>query len=139
MPLLAGHDEAVAEWVATNLGVTIAPPYVSLGVLGADGVLIGGAVFSGYSGANIDVTIYGPRAMTRAAMRAGFGYVFGQLRCERLTARCKRSNASMRRLIDRLGFKYEGAQRRYWGPDRNDDAMVYGMTRDECRWLDADS
>jgi RimJ/RimL family protein N-acetyltransferase len=139
MPILTGHDDAVAQWVAGNLGVTIAPPYVSLGVLGADSVLIGGAVFSGYSGANIDVTIYGPRAMTRAAMRASFGYVFGQLRCERLTARCKRSNASMRRLMDRLGFKHEGTQRRYWGPDRNDDAMVYGMTRDECRWLDAGS
>ena len=139
MTVLTGHDDAVAQWVAANLGVTIAPPYVALGVLDAAGVLIGGAVFSGYSGANIDVTIYGPRAMTREALRAGFAYVFSQLRCERLTARCKRSNAVMRRLMDRLGFRYEGTQRRYWGSDRNSDAMVYGMTREECRWINAGS
>lgn len=135
MPLVTGHDGAVADWVAARLGIAIAPPYVALGVLNDTGTLIGGAVFSGRSGANIDVTIYGPGAMTRPALRAGFAYVFGQLRCERLTARCKRSNVAMRRLMERLGFTYEGTQRRYWGPERSDDAMLYGMTRDECRWL----
>lgn len=134
MPLLTGHDAAIADWVAARLGVTIAPPYVAMGVLDADGTLIGGAVFSGKGGANIDVTIYGPRAMTREALRAGFAYVFGQLRCERLTARCKRTNVAMRRLMERLGFAYEGTQRRYWGEGRENDAMLYGMTRDECRW-----
>lgn len=135
MPLLLGHDASVANWVAARLGIAIAPPYVALGVLDGAGTLIGGAVFSGFSGANIDVTIYGPRAMTRQAMRAGFAYVFGQLRCERLTARCKRSNAQMRRLMERLGFVHEGTQRRYWGAGRENDAIVYGMTRDDCRWL----
>jgi RimJ/RimL family protein N-acetyltransferase len=136
MPILTGHDASVANWVAAHLGITIAPPYTALGVLDAAGAAIGGAVFSGYSGANIDITIYGPRALTRPAIRATFRYVFGQLRCARLTARCKRSNVAMRRLLERLGFRHEGTQRRYWGEGRENDALLYGMTKDECRWID---
>lgn len=135
MPLLTGHDAAVTNWVAARLGISIAPPYTALGVLDVAGTLIGGAVFSGYSGANIDVTIYGQGAASKPVLAAGFRYVFGQLRCERLTARCKRSNAAMRKHMDFLGFKHEGTQRRYWGPTRNDDALLFGMTRDECRWI----
>lgn len=137
MSLLIGHDAAVADWVAANLGITIAPPYAAIGVLDDGGRLAGGAVFTGWDGANIDVTVYGPRAVSRAALRAAFAYVFVQLRCQRLTARCRRSNVVSRRFMERLGFKHEGTQRRYWGPTRDHDAMLYGMTRDECRWIDA--
>jgi RimJ/RimL family protein N-acetyltransferase len=132
MPLLVGHDEAVAGWVAANLGITIAPPYTALGVTNDAGTLIGGAVFHGRSCGNIDVTIYGPRAMTRSAIRAAMAYVFVQLGCTRLTARCRRSNRAMVRLLPRLGFKHEGVQRGYyWG----EDAMMWGMLKTECRWL----
>lgn len=135
MPLITGHDDAVANWVAVRLGITIAPPYTALGVLDGAGTLIGGAVFHGHCGASIDVTIYAPRALTRGALRATCQYVFGQLRCERLGAYCKRSNAGMRALMERLGFRLEGVARRYWGAGRDNDAMIYGMLRTECLWL----
>jgi RimJ/RimL family protein N-acetyltransferase len=135
MPLLTGHDDAVANWVAAGLGITIAPPYTAIGVIDASGRLIGGAVFTAWDGANIDVTVYGPRAMTRGALRAGCRYAFGQLRCERITARCKRTNKAMRDLMERLGFVHEGTQRRFWGAGRENDAMLYGMLKNDCRWL----
>lgn len=135
MPLLTGHDQAVATWVAAHLGIPIAPPYVALGVIDASGTLIGGAVFHGHCGASIDVTIYGPGALTRGALRATCQYVFGQLRCERLGAFCRRTNVPTRKLVERLGFRLEGVARSYWEEGRAGDAMIYGMLKAECRWL----
>lgn len=135
MRLVFGEDVAVADWVGDRLGVLIVPPYTALGVIDARGALRGGAVFNDYNGSNIEVTIAGPGAMQRGVLRAGFHYVFAQLGCERVSAKTRRSNAVMRKMLPRLGFRWEGLARRYYGPARGDDACLYGMLKADCKLL----
>jgi len=133
--IVYGHDAAVAEWMGGRLDTVFAPPYVALGVTNSEGRLVGGLLFNDYNGQNIEVTAYGPGAVTKESVGAMFNYAFVQLGCWRLTARTRRSNHTMRELLTRLGFKHEGIQQGYWGRSKANDCFLYGMTRQNCKWI----
>lgn len=131
--LLFGEDQRVADWVQTRLpdfqgwnGAYVAIGYVR------KGILAGGVVFSMYSGANICIACALDAPLTRRFMRAIFYYPFLQLKCRRVTALVNAQNLSSRELVEHAGFKEEGCMREAT-PD--DDVIVYGMTRAECRWI----
>ncbi len=62
-----------------------------------------------------------------------FAYPFFQLGCKRVTAPVRSSNDRSLKLVVALGYKYEGTLRR--ACPTGDDIVLYGMTVDECRWL----
>lgn len=128
------HREPVAQWVFANLGMRLAKPYDAVGIV-RDGRLIGGVVFNGYNGANVDLTIYGPGCISRRMLEAISRHVFIALQCTRATARTRRDNKLMHELLPRLGFRPEGTQPRYYGSKKEDDAVVYGVLARNCPWL----
>lgn len=136
-----GHDEQVAKFVSHGLGVNINPPFVCIG-LTKDGLnLQGGLVFHNcinHSGgvANIEMTVYAPGCFSRGVARMVFSYVFDQLQALRLTCRTRRRNKVVCRMLPFVGFKYEGTQENYFGPQKGDAAILYGITRAKAdRWL----
>lgn len=134
MQLVYGQDNAVALWVARQLQLSIHPPYVAIGVVADDGRELGGMVFNDWNGANMEVTVYGPRALNRMTLRAAFNYVFNEAKAIRLTARTKRNNKRMRKLLLRIGFEYEGTMKDYFG--RSDDAMLFRLTpQAAAKWM----
>lgn len=136
MRILIGHDDAVAEWAGKRLGAVFHRPFVAIGFLRDDGTLCGAAVFNGWNGSNIDITIYGPGCMTRQTVGVVYRYVFGQLKANRATARTMRSNKQMQRLLPRLGFRWEGVAPRYYGIGRKQDAVVYRLLREDAqKWM----
>lgn len=135
MRLLFGHDRSVADFVSDGLGIVISPPFVAIGIVDDD-KLRGGMVFDGYNGSNIEITLYAPGSLKRGIIRGGLHYVFVQSGVLRLSARTKRSNKAMCRILPRLGFKFEAVLPQYFGPQRGDDAVLYRMTReDAARWI----
>jgi RimJ/RimL family protein N-acetyltransferase len=136
MHIVLGQDEAVGQFAAERLGRAIIPPFTSMGIVGDDGQLAGAIIYNGYNGANIEISFYGPGTMHRRFIKAAFAYPFDQLKVIRLTARTKRSNKLMCKLLARLGFTYEATLKNYFGPSRGDDAILYRMTRSEAaKWL----
>jgi RimJ/RimL family protein N-acetyltransferase len=136
MRIVLGQDEAVGSFAARMLGVAIIPPFTSMGIVDEDERLVGAIIYNGFNGANIEITFYGPGTMHRRFIKAAFAYPFQQLNVIRLTARTKRSNKTMCKLLPRLGFTYEATLKNYFGPSRGDDAVVYRMTRSEAaKWL----
>ncbi len=73
-----------------------------------------------------------PKWCNRATLRLIFRYVFEQAGCRRLTATTEAKNQSARTFLCKLGFREEGVIRQGFP---NDDAVVYGMLKGECRWL----
>ncbi len=136
--IVYGRDAEIAEWMGERLETVFSPPYTALGVLDGEGRVIGGILFNDYNGQNIEVTAYGPGAMTRESVGTMFKYAFVQLGCWRLTARTRRGNLTMRDLLRRLGFKHEGIQQGYWGRSKANDCFLYGMTRTNCKWITPD-
>ncbi len=138
MYLIYGQDEAVAIWVFAHLGLgpPNRSPYVAIGVVDDAGRPTGGMVFNDWNGANIEITVYAPHALTRQAMRAAYAYVFGQVGACRLTAKTKRNNAIMKKLLPRYGFKFEGVLRNYYGPNPADDALIFRLDpQAAAKWM----
>jgi RimJ/RimL family protein N-acetyltransferase len=131
--LVFGHDADIAQWAASNLGIEISPPFVAIGVADAAG-LRGGIVYNNYNRHDIEMSIYGPGCMYRGVIRAALSYPFDQLGVLRVTAQTRRGNKLMRALLPRLGFELEGVKRRHFGPNRRDDAFVYGLLREQNKW-----
>lgn len=123
----------VARFIENRLGVKIAEPYFALGFLSDDKKPLAAFVFNDYTGANMELTVASERGrLNREIMRYVARYVFVQHGCRRLTVRTKRRNKRVKKLAELLGFKYEGVQKHFYA---DDDAVVFGMTRDNCRWL----
>jgi len=135
---LAGHDDEVATWAGEQLGVRFTRPYRAIGVLDDLGTLIGAAVFNDYyRHGNVELTYVGPGSLSRRIIRALASFAFNDLQVSRITAKTKRRNGIACKLLPRAGFKFEFVQKRYFGPDRGDDAVVYALSCDDAeRWLE---
>lgn len=106
-------------------------PCTALGVI-RNGYLIGGVVYHGYLGHDVQVSI----AFDRIAFlpwRALFAYPFNDLNCARVTAIVGRRNKKSRNLVEKLGFKLEGVHAK--GIDGFEDAFSFGLLKENCKWL----
>ena len=136
MKLVFGEDEAIAAYVGAALGIDIHPPCTAIGFEHPVKGIVGGAVFNCYNGSNIELTMVLPK-VSRGIIRALAHYAFIQLKVTRVTARTKRSNARVRRILPKLGFAFEFPQVRYFGPNRADDALVFRLDPEiaKMKWL----
>jgi hypothetical protein len=74
-----------------------------------------------------------PGSMTRRFLYAIFDYPFNYLKVHRITACVRSSNVRSIDFVQRIGFKYEGCQRRGY-PD-GEDKLLFGILREECKWI----
>lgn len=128
--VLTGHDAAVAEWVGGKVGKPFSDEmkYTAIGVVSPEGRLIGGYVFTGHTGTSIEMSLAGSGVALRSTWAAVIDYVFRQLGCVRLQVHTRRDNARARKQATRLGFRYEGTMRRYYGDCAG---LVYSLTVDD--------
>lgn len=137
MELVAGYDEAVADWAGRQLGVKFVAPYVAFGIIDNSGKAVGAAVFNNhFERGNIEWSHVGPGSITRSVVRQLAQYAFVHCEASRVTAKTMRRNVKVRKLLPKAGFTFEGTQKRFFGPDAGDDALVYVLFREQAqRWL----
>lgn len=128
--LLIGHDEDVARWIAEGFeGLPgFYPPYSAFGYV-RDGRLVAGALFNAWNGANIEITIRTEGVIPRSFMRACYQFCFDAMGAARVTAKTKRSNKKVCRILPKLGFTHEGTLRHWYGDGKENDAIVFRMLR----------
>lgn len=95
------------------------------------GVLV--AEFEVWFEAHITCVVLDPAFVTRKLLRAVCTALFS--RAVRITGMCRPENDRSIRILRHLGFQYEGRKR--LAIEGKWDALVFGMTRDECRWIRA--
>ena len=130
-----GADGAVAALLCDKLGVKIVPPFASIGLREA-GKLKGGVIFTNWNGVNVEITIYAPGMLNRRLISFIANYVFVEIGCLRVSTRARRSNVLALSVNRKIGFREEGVARRYFGPSDGDDAILFGMLKEECVWLE---
>lgn len=127
--------ERIGEWAKTRIPhVESWGEYSAIG-LERDGQILAAVIYNHYTGPNVMTSIAGApgrRWLTRDYLRAIFRYPFVQLEVRRITALVATRNAESRRFVEHLGFTIEGLMRH---AEVDDDLMVYGMLRQECRYL----
>jgi len=132
--LVAGQDKAICRWVGDRLGIDDFGACKTMGFID-HGVLVAGVVFNNYRHPNIEASIATstPRWCNRGILSAIFHYPFIQAGCTRVTATTEATNQPARAFLCRLGFQQEGVIRQ--ALPGGADAVIYGLLRDECRWL----
>lgn len=132
MKLVFDEPKRVADWVGERINSKIHEPYTAIGAT-RDGQLCAGAVFNGWNGANIDITLANDRGLSRGAIAAVYRYAFYQLKAQRVTAHTRRSNKKMRELLPRFGFVFEYTAKRFFGPNRADDAFIFALYPEKAK------
>lgn len=130
MPVVS---EFVSEHIPGN--DKFRPDDPNIGLL-KNGKLIAGCVFNFYTGTGICMHVAATEKgwLNKEFLRSAFRYPFVQLGCRRVTGLVRTDNLEAQKFDEGLGFKREGLMR--CADDDGCDLIVYGMLRDECRWLD---
>jgi RimJ/RimL family protein N-acetyltransferase len=76
------------------------------------------------------------RWASRSVLHTLFAYPFKQVGAHRLLVQCSEANAKAMKMNRQLGFTQEGRLRHLHGPD---DGILWGMLRDECKWIKGQS
>lgn len=124
----------IADWYNKKIKTNIAPPYSLIGVID-DNFDIKGAIFfdNYYENGNVDIHLYVPGCFTRKNIKFVNNYVFNELKCIRLTARVERKNKKLLKILPRLGYKYEATLKCYFGPHKENDAIIYVLRDKKCQ------
>jgi RimJ/RimL family protein N-acetyltransferase len=134
--LMANQDKMVAEWVVARLPLLElkSSPYTALGWLTPAGI-VAGVVYQNYTKTDIHMHAagIGKRWLTKHFLGECFRYPFEQLQCRRVTAMVPGRNEAAIAFDEHLGFVLEGVVRQIL--PNGDDLRVYGMLREECRYL----
>ena len=134
--VIYGQDQRVIDWVAPRIDETEMQGAIGIG-LEEDGELIAGVVFNHYTGPSIMMHVAaepGRRWLTKNFLWRCFAYPFLQLQCNRITGLVRVDNLEAQRFDEHLGFKREGLVRK--ACTDGTDMILYGMLREECRWLE---
>jgi RimJ/RimL family protein N-acetyltransferase len=75
------------------------------------------------------------RALFEKIARAVCNYTFVQNKLLRMTTFVRVSNKKSYRITKRWGFREEGLIKLGFGPPNPEDMYVFGMTREECKWI----
>lgn len=133
MNLVFSRDDEVAAWVAERVGSIIAKPYVGIGATRDGATFCTGVVFNNWNGHNIEITLASDGGLTRGVIRGIYHYLFVQSKAGRVTAHTRRSNKIMRRMLPRFGFIEESVAKRFYGPNKRDDAFVFALFSENAR------
>lgn len=134
--VIYGEDKRVIDWVGPRIDEDDFGNAVGIG-LEEDGELIAGVVFNLYTGPSICMHVAaepGRRWLTRDFLFRCFAYPFLQLQCNRITGLVRVDNLDAQRFDEHLGFKREGLMRK--AATDGTDFILYGMLKEECRWLE---
>lgn len=137
MRIIAGQDQAIADWAGMQLNVRFQEPFTAFGFVDKTDVIRGACIFNDYyPHGNVEFTYVGAHSFTPRTVGFMARFCFDELKASRVTAKTRRANVLVRRLLPKFGFSFECTQKRYFGPDKGDDALVFFMDKTAAaRWL----
>lgn len=100
-----------------------------------DGKLLGGIIFTSFTGASIAAHVAGfaPRWINNNMLWISFSYPFEQLNVVKVVAPVPSRNLRALDFNYKLGFKQEARIADIY-PD-GEDLLILSMRREDCRWL----
>ncbi len=130
----------VATWVAKRIPhVEDFGPHFAVGVRDDNGP-VAGVVYHAIGDRDVQVSIaaVSPRWARKEIIKYLFRVPFEHLGATRMTAITPKRNKKARKLLQGLGFREEGCAEKFFDDSRNGDAMLYGMTKTNCKWIQHD-
>lgn len=116
--LVLNQDEAVAAWLFQVCKCHPSQFNLAIGLANDAGTLIGGIMYTGWNGSDVEVHFYGPGLLKKRIVRLIFWISAIHFNVNRLTVRTRKDY--MARGVEKLGAVYEGTSRRVYGPTDDD-------------------
>lgn len=113
--LLFDCDDQVANWTFQRYGMPPMKFDKALGLISPSGDLIGSVVFQSWNGFNLELSYYGQGTVRAGIVRCLAQFVLIAFDPARVTVTTKKTNKRLMRSLQRMGFKLEGASRRFYG------------------------
>ena len=129
-------DKEAARQISKAAGHPYNPEFDTSIVRYEAGKLVGGWVFSGYTGVSIGIIVasFAPRWLNRDLLWLCFDYPFMQLGVRKIVEKVSSGNPKSLELAKGLGlFKIEAIIEDVF-PDG--DCVILTLEKSECRWLD---
>lgn len=134
--IVYGEDERLARWSETRIAMSnFTEDAKAIGVE-RDGEIVGAFIFTNFgpTGCFMNVASDGSwKWLSRSFLVHAFAYPFVQLNYRRVSAVVSELNEPSLRFVQRLGARYEGRMR--CAAPGGEDYLMFGMLREECRWL----
>lgn len=132
MTLRIVPDPEGAEHYLKLCGYILVPPFQGITIVDDDEVVRGAIGIDKFDGCDCHVSAYGNGYWSKGILHGFFHWVFAQLNCSRASFQTLSQNQHTVRALEFLGAKYEGTKR---SAVNGQDVLLYGMLRDECRFL----
>ena len=134
LPRSEEENRELAEWVMARVRDrnALADGFYETMAFMVDGEIAAVVLYSHYCGHDISITFAAdnPRWCTRGNLATGLGYPFRKYpELQRISCTAAKKNKRSRRLIEKVGFEYEGNKRR--GTMNGDDLICYGLLREK--------
>ncbi len=113
--LLYGCDEAVANFVFSTYCRNPMQFDRAIGLVDKHGMVVGGILFQGWNGPNVEMSYYGEQTLTPGVVRSIANFVIATFNPSRGTVNTRKRNKRLIRALLKMGFKLEGVSRRYYG------------------------
>lgn len=141
MKVMAGpqYNALIGEYVAKAVNANITnTPFQGFAVFDEQDNLCAGIVVSNFRGTDCELSIAAETARwaKKGVCQYIFDYVFNKLGCIRCTSIIQKipNTRRARKFAEGMGFVLEGNLRLAY--DGKTDALVYGLLRAECRFLE---
>lgn len=123
-----------ARTIAEEVGTFFNPACDHVISRARDGKLLGGVIFTGFTGASISIHVAGfsPHWINNNMLWITFDYPFNQLKVSKLIGQVPSCNRKALDFDLKLGFKEEARIMDIY-PDG--DLVILSMRRENCRWL----
>lgn len=128
--IIVGRYDGIVAWIKNQINAQCEGLYTTIGVLDENGTLLGGGMLHNWTRYDMELTYFGQETMSRRVFQKIAG-ALEEADCHRLTIRVPRGQRKTLVSLPRLGFKYEGTQRRFYGPRKADDAIAFGILASE--------
>lgn len=112
--IVFGRDAEVGAWM---FNVSRCRPMLfnmAVGIADETGAFVGGVMWTGYNGSDVEIHYVGPGTLKRRIVRMIFGISALHFRVNRVTIRTRKEHMS--RGVLKLGAVYEGLVKRLYGP-----------------------
>jgi RimJ/RimL family protein N-acetyltransferase len=134
------RQEYIKSWVSSHIGGIDLGLGAGIGIA-KNGEIVAAVYYNNFRvspkkqpiSIEANVVVIDRTAINRHNLREFFEYPFIRLGVKRVGATVAKRNKIARRLLQRLGFKYEGVARKAW--HFGEDCAVYSLLKPECKWI----
>lgn len=113
--ILIDADDYVAQWAFSTHSKFPMKVDRAIGIV-ENGQLVGAALFTNYNSVDAELSYYGKWTVSLGIMRSLARIALYELQLARCTVIVPKRPSFLLKKLPKLGFRYEGVQRRHYGP-----------------------